>query len=376
MTDPIPINLAAIEARQAQTQAKDITARQVASEEKFQESVDTGFNPGAVERQQARLNRFRTLENRGKTTEGKERKIEEVMKTQGQDDLAQEFNHRNPELDAERLSRLRAGLKDNTTAEEILQMVEEIYSDATLADEALEYLERSTTGNLNNAVRGARSLLNELRGREVIAGRNIAPAVETYTKKGLETPTLLRDLYRDITGNPREHNTLFTELAAKYSFDELKLVVAFLLKGLGYDLKSKGPSIQQAELARLMTDMRNLQSILWVYLFFRARMKMIRKLFNKYQIPLAKTLTFEQLAKEFIKLVEERYPSIMKLLKQVENMGCEEDDAKIIILTQYRDAIRGLSPRLYKSIRHRQDLLLVILETLEDLEDEEKEEDA
>jgi type III secretion protein W len=376
MTDPIPINLAAIEARQAQSQAKDITARQVLSEERFQESVDTGFNPGAVERQQARINRFRTLESRGKTGEGKEKKIEEVMKAEGQEDLAQEFNHRNPELDAEKLNRLRAGLKDTTTPEEILEMVEEIYSDATLADEAMEFLERSTTGDLNNAVRGARGLLNELRGREVIAGRNIAPAVETYHKKGLgETPTILRDLYRDITGNPRDHNTLFSELAAKYPFDELKLVVAFLLKGLGYDLKSKGPSIQQAELMRLMTDMRNLQSILWVYLFFRSRMKMIRQLFAKYKIPLSKTLTFEQLAKEFIKLVEERYPSVMKLLKQTEKMGLEEDDSKIIILTQFRDAIRGLSPRLYKSLRQRQDLLLVILETLEELEEETEEKD-
>jgi len=36
---------------------------------------------------------------------------------------------------------------------------------------------------------------------------------------------------------------------------------------------------------------------------------------------------------------------------------------------QYRDAIRQLSPRLYKSFRHRQDLLLVILESLEELEE-------
>ncbi len=375
MTEPIPINLAAIEARSAQAQAKDITARQVLSEERFQESVDTGFNPGAVERQQARIVRFRSLESRGKTAEAKEKRIEEVIQTEGQEDLSQEFNHRNPELDKEKLLRLRGDLKEGSTPEEILAQVESVFHDATLADEAMEYLERSTTGPLNTTVKAARVLLHNLRGREVVAGRNIAPAVKTYHKKGLgESPTELRELYRDITGNPREHNTLFSELAAVYPFDELKLVVAFLLKSLGYDLKSKGPSIQQAELARLMTDMRNLQSILWVYLFFRARMKMIRSLFSKYQLPLSKSLTFEHLAKEFIKLVEERYPSVMKLLKQIEKLGLTEDDAKTIVLTQYRDAIRGLSPRLYKSNKQRQDLLIVILEALEELEEEEEEE--
>lgn len=376
MSDHIPINLSAIEAKQAQAQAREATARQVISEERFQESVDTGFNPGAVERQQARLTRFRSLESRAKPTESKERKIEEIVKSEGQEDLSQEFYHRNPELDSERLIKLRSSINEGTTPEEILAQVEDLFHDPTLADEALEYLDRSTTGTLNATVKEARAILNALRGREVVAGRNIAPAVKTFHKKGLgETPTELRDLYRDVTGNPREHNVLFSELSEKYPFDQLKLVVSFLLKGLGYDLKSKGPSIQQAELARLMTDMRNLQSILWVYLFFRARMKLIRQMFARYQLPVSKSLTFEKIAKEFIKLVEERYPSVMKLLGQAEKMGLKEDEAKVVILTQFRDAIRGLSPRLYKSLKQRQDLLMVILESLEELEEEEEEEE-
>src|SRR5438105_3213925 len=64
MSDPMSVSLAALSARQAQRQGKEILAQQVLSDERFEESVDTGFNPGAVERQQARFNRFRTLENR------------------------------------------------------------------------------------------------------------------------------------------------------------------------------------------------------------------------------------------------------------------------------------------------------------------------
>jgi type III secretion protein W len=127
---------------------------------------------------------------------------------------------------------------------------------------------------------------------------------------------------------------------------------------------------------RLMTETRNLQSILWVYMFFKGRMGLLRKLFEQYGLPYSEQLSFEALAKEFIKLVEERYPSAMKLLKQAEKLGLTEDLEKIIVLMQYRDAIRGLSPRVYKSLRHRQDLLLVILETLEELEERTgKEED-
>jgi type III secretion protein W len=378
MTEPVPISTAAIQARAAQQEARELIAKQVLSEERFEESVDTGFNPTAAARQQERMGRFRTLDSRVKAQEKQDKKIEEVNKEAETDDsLAGDFSRRNPELDPDKLSRLRNDIKEGDTPEQILREVLKAFKDPTLADEAIDFLERSSTGFLKESVQKARGLLNEAKGREIIAGRNIAPVVKSFHKQGLgDNPTELRDLYRNITGNPRDHNVLFSELASKYPFDELKTVVAFLLKSLGYDLKSKGPSIQQAELVRLMTDTRNLQSILWVYLFFKSRMKMVRQLLSKHKAKSTKVLTFELLAKEFIKLVEDRYPSVMKLLKQAEHLGLLDDEAKVIVLTQFRDAIRGLSPRLYKSVKARQDLLVVILETLEDLEaDDEIEEE-
>jgi len=375
MSDPIHVSLASIQAKAAQRESKEILAKQVLSADRFEESVDTAFNPAAVERQQARLNRFRTLDARGRALETKEKRIEEVAaKMEGGEDLAKDFGKRNSELDPDRLMRLKAGLREGMTADQILKEVEEAFADPTLADEAMDFLERTSEGALKDSVRQARSILTETKGREIIAGRNIAPMVKMFHKKGVGgNPTELRNLYREVTGNPRDHNALFSELAGKYPFDELKNVVSFLLKSLGYDLKSKGPSIQPPELIRLMTETRNLQSILWVYLFFKSRMKLIRSLFAKYGVATSKLLTFELLAKEFIKLVEERYPSILKLLKQLEKMGMMEEGAKVAILMQYRDAIRQLSSRLFKTQKQRQDLLIVILEALEDLEEEDEE---
>lgn len=375
-----PVNLAAIEQRAGQKLARQEEAQQVASQDRFMEDVERGFNPAASERQQARLGRFRTLDSRRKTAEKSEQKITAVEQ-KAEEDLAQNYNRRNPELPADRLRKLRDSIHSGQTAEEVLQEVNDAFEDPTLADEALEFLEKQTTGSLQNNVRTARNLLNELKGREVIAGRNVDATAKSYHKRGLgESATQLRNLYRDVTGNPREHNALFSQLSEQYPFDQLKMVVAFLLKGMAYDLKSKGPSIQQAELMRLMTETRNLQSILWVYLFFKGRMGLLRSLYNQYGLSFSEALTFEKLAKDFIALVEEKYPSAMKLLKQAENLGLMDDLQKILILMQYRDAIRGLSPRLYKSLRHRQDLLMVILETLEELEErnaeEEEEEEA
>ena len=43
--------------------------------------------------------------------------------------------------------------------------------------------------------------------------------------------------------------------------------------------------------------------------------------------------------------------------------------AHIILLTQYRDAMRQIAPRLFRSENHRQEVLNSILETLGTLED-------
>lgn len=369
MADPIPVNLSAIQQRAAQREAKLLVAEQVSANAKFTEEVEEGgINPVTYQRELARRDRFRPMRGREKKTESSEKKVTEVQK-KSEDDLAQNYNRRNPELPANKLRQLRDALKSGQTPSEILEEVEAAFEDATLADEALEYLEKETDGSIRDNVRAARELLLSQKGREVIAGRNTESAVRAYQKGIGRSATELRNLYREVTGNPRDHNTLFTELSEEYDFDQLKLVVAFLLKGMSYDLKSKGPSIQQAELMRLMTETRNLQSILWVYFFFKGRMGLLKSLYDQYGLTLSERLTFERLAKQFIKLVEERYPSVMKLLKQMENFGVLDDLEKMLIITQYRDAIRGLSPRLYKSLRHRQDLLLVILQTLEELED-------
>lgn len=378
MSEPsAPITFSAIETKQALAEAKELIAQQVEAEDSFQESSEEAYNPAVAERTRSRLDRFRSLEARTKTTtESKEARVEGVEK-KAEEDLTQRYNQRNPELPADKLRDLRAQLRDKASPDEVLRNVERFFRDPTLADEALEYLSNVTEGPLKESVLRARMMLNDQKSREIIAGRNIDPAAKTFHEKGVgSSPTELRELYRMITdGTERDHNLLFTELSNRYPFDDLKMVVAFLLKGLGFDLKAKGPSIQTAELLRLMTEVRNLQSILWVYLFFKGRLKMMRGMLEGYDLSEMPSLSFEQIAKEFIRLVEERYPQAAKLMAMAEKMGFKTLEEKIVLISQWRDATRQLSMRLYKSPKQRQDLMLVILETLEELEEKIEEEE-
>ncbi len=89
-------------------------------------------------------------------------------------------------------------------------------------------------------------------------------------------------------------------------------------------------------------------------------------------------VNFEVLTKLFFDIAEERYPSgekIKQLASDIINPlvkdPLENIHLQIAVVNAMRDMVREVSPsQLYKSIQHRDDLYLAIIEALEDLEDE------
>lgn len=90
-------------------------------------------------------------------------------------------------------------------------------------------------------------------------------------------------------------------------------------------------------------------------------------------------LSFERLAKLFFDLAEERYPSSEKIKQIVSSLinplakegSIENVHLKIAALSVMRNMIREVSPgQLYRSLQHRDELYVALIEALEDLEDE------
>lgn len=82
--------------------------------------------------------------------------------------------------------------------------------------------------------------------------------------------------------------------------------------------------------------------------------------------------------KLFFDITEERYPSSEKLVQMasrlVDPIGgtpWEGVNVKIAVLTIVRDMIKQVAPLLfYRSMQHRDDLFMAVIEALEDLEDQ------
>ncbi|MDX8431365.1 MAG: HrpJ domain-containing protein [Candidatus Algichlamydia australiensis] len=300
------------------------------------------------------------------------KRLDEAMNT------AKAYAKRNSELNPHTLLKLLSNLRSNMSEAEMLEEVLREFPDPSIADDAIDFLIETSEEKkaIQDKMIRAKEDFNSTYGREIRAGKNIAPQAVNYSELGLGTKSELRDLYRDITGNPREPIELFEELSMKFEFKQMKVVIDFFLHALGQDLKSKGTSIDPLELKRLLVDGRQMMAIFDVYGFFQVRFANIAKKFAKYHLPLPMKLNFITLSRLLIYYFKERFPSAEKFRQLGKMMEIQNHTlAQIIVFTQYRDAMRHMPPRLFKSERHRQDLLMTILETLSDLEDELEEEE-
>lgn len=368
----------ASKAQQAANRMAQVSLRnQIASVDAFVDwANEAAFTPTLMTRF------FQSLELKARKSKEEEetKKTEEskqVVQVERLKAIAQKYAQKNPELLARSLLLLLSRIKSSDTKEEILQKILQLYPDHSLADEALDFLLESSRDPLATTLREAKKDFNAQFGREIRAGRNMGARAREFSAQGLGNPTGLRDLYREITGNPRDASTLFEELNAKFTYEKMRTVLEFLLHSLGADLKAKGPSIDRRELHRLFTEARSMQAILGIYRFFKSRMLLIQNAFARQSITFPNRINFELLAKLFMRLLQERYPSPDKVMQLSSLLGLlEEYYGLIIVYTQMRDAVRQVAPKLFKSDQHRQDVLTSIIDTIEELDEAlEKEEE-
>jgi type III secretion protein W len=367
----IQSNAAAISALQAKS-----TAMQVESADNITQYFElAAFNPMQRSRNFKNLDELKSYlqSNEGKEEEDVEKpKVEAAAKV---DDAASRFQKENFEMNAKTLLILKGRISADDTPEEALGKVLSVYPDPSLADQALDFLIETADPQTITILKVAKENLNKTFERQVKAGRNIGAQARAFSEAGLGAPTTLRDLYREITGSPREPLVLFNQLTEKFRYDKLRAVIHFLLHSLGSDLKSKGPSMPRIELKRLIDETRSLQGILGVFRFFLSRMALMHKLFSSFDLAFPGRLDFEVLSKVFIKLLAERYVNPEKILQTAKFLGIEEEvAAQIIVYTQMKDAIRQVAPKYFRDPRHREELIKSYIDTLETLEDKMEEE--
>ena len=370
----LPVSAAAI--RLAQKEVAEDNAIQVESLEDLNQYFElAAFNPMRRASQFKELTELRSppSSKKEKTSEAAEVKpdIEEQFA-----EAASRYQKGNFELNETTLLILRQRLKGQDPPEDLLKQISEVYGDASLVDEALDFLIETADPDTVANFKKAKQLLNEQAPREIKAGKNMGAIAREFSKEGLATPVSLRDMYKDITGTAREPLALFNELTEKFRYEKMKTAIDFLLHSLGRDLRAKGPSIPRQELRRLIDDVRSLQGILGVFRFFQSRMPLIERQFMARHLLLPIELNFETLAKLFVKLLAEKFINGEKILQTARLLNIlNQLGAQVILYAQMRDGLKQISPRYYRNPLHKDELWNAYLDAIETLEDRIEEEE-
>ncbi|HUD00812.1 MAG TPA: type III secretion system gatekeeper subunit SctW, partial [Rhabdochlamydiaceae bacterium] len=321
--------------QQAVTRLSQYAIAQEAAREGFEEWGDlNAWNPMALARNFQNLDRRVREKMRPEDTQKQEKADDEqeVTAVEQLQEVSENYQRKNPELQARTLLALRVRISTGDSAEDIIRKLREAYTDLALVDEALDFLLETSDPAMRTVLQEAKAQLNRLYEREIKSGRNIGIQARNFSTQGLGSPTALRDLYRNITGTQRDANTLFQELSNQYPFEKMKVVIDFVLHSLGADIKSKGPSIPREELQKYLTETRNMQAILGVYKYFYSRMRLIASSFDRQGLVLPSRINFETLSRIFMRFILERYPSVDKALLLSQQMGIAgEELAQLII---------------------------------------------
>lgn len=351
--------------------AQELELIQEASEEAFEDYAEQLSNP---------FQRFNVQQNLGERV----RKTKEKEKAEGEDtalpeaveavasveEAAVRFRKKNEELNDRVLVLLWQRVQGAETSDEVLEIVQEFYPDPSLADDALDFLIASEPDPIRRAmVEEAKDKLHKRFEKEIRAGKNIANVAKAFAAKGLETPASLRGLYRYLLDNPRDPTELFEDLASKYSYDQLKDVIRFLVHSVNADLKSLAPSLEPIELRHYMGLCRVLSAILGVYFYFAKSQRDVLKQFKLYGISFPREVSFESLARLFCRLVDDRYPNAMKVVQLAPSLHVQGNfAAQLIFFYLFGRAINEVAPRLFRSDTAKENLRKSVFEATEQLE--------
>jgi type III secretion protein W len=353
--------------------AQELELIQEASEEAFEDYAEQLSNP---------FQRFNVQQNLGERV----RRTKDKEKTEGEDtalpeaveavssveDAAVRFRKKNEELNDRVLVLLWQRVQGAETSDEVLEIVQEFYPDPSLADDALDFLIAIEPDVGRKAmIQEAKNKLHQRFEKEIRAGKNIASIAKAFAAKGLETPSSLRALYRYLLDNPKDPTELFEDLASKYSYDQLKDVIRFLVHSVNADLKSLAPSLEPAELRLYMGLCRVLSAILGVYFYFAKSQRAVLKQFQRYGISFPKEVTFESLSRLFCRLVDDRYPNAMKVVQLAPSLHVQGNFiAQLIFFDLFARAVNEVAPRLFRSDATKENLRKALLEATEQLENQ------
>lgn len=251
------------------------------------------------------------------------------------------------------------------TPRQVLDEVRQFYSDVSHQYAALAYadeeLEREGgPEELRAAVRGAMDESMREHGPEIRAGLNISSVAAEFSGRELGEIQQLRDFYRQtVLGHDGLRET-FGSILKEYGAGGAPNAISFLLKAVGEDFSSKGPSIEPSELKLILDDMYKLEVLSTVHDRAAALLDRMGRRFDS-----VRGGNPEELMGSVLTLADSSWVQPDQVAQIGKGLGIREPEPEIYFLREMKEMVRLIPPKIFPDADRRDRLLDAVQDALD-----------
>ncbi|MBW2067606.1 MAG: type III secretion system gatekeeper subunit SctW [Deltaproteobacteria bacterium] len=257
------------------------------------------------------------------------------------------------------------------SSKDLLDLLNEDFDDVTHQDLALSVLEEllSKEGDdeLLKAVRSAKNLLEAEHGAEIRAGLNISVTAQSFSQQGLGKTSELRDFYRSTVLKYEGLTKTFESILENFPDKNFLEAVNFLIKAVGSDLHSKGPSIEPSELKIILDDLYHIESLGNLY---RKCDDLLNRTVKGFGLKL-KT-TSKDIVGHILKLKDASWLTSSQIEELPSKLGIKNLSAQIYFLQGLRETVRLMPMKLFSDNNLRLNMLDRMQEAIDALIEREE----
>lgn len=187
--------------------------------------------------------------------------------------------------------------------------------------------------------------LEQDHGPAVRAGLNVADAARTGATQGLGEAQGLRDLYRETVLDYKGALAAFDAILEKYGSKDFMHAVHFLIKALGQDMASTGPSTSAEQLKLINDDLFQLEALNHLHEASQNVLDRMRTVYNALQAPEDPKL----LMKPLLQMKDERWIASSGFENLATSLRFTKTAERIHFLSEVRELARQLPLKLYEN---------------------------
>lgn len=249
--------------------------------------------------------------------------------------------------------------------EKIQEAVEQVYKDKSQQYAALSFVQDMTReeeglGELKTAVRKVQGQLLEKYGPEVRAGLNVSVIAADFSRRGLGPIQELRDFYRNTVLDYQGLKSAYDSILKNFKNADFLPAVHFLIKALGNDLQSEGPSISAVKLKTILDDLYQVEVLGNLN---RDCTALLEKMEKNYQMPLR--MTAGSFLEKILTFQEHPLVQGQQILNMTGAAGISEPEARINFLREFKNLVSLIPLKSYENVDHREKFLDAVQEALD-----------